>query len=142
MAKPNKSDMSGSGAQSAAMPVGRDGQGEPIASETGLDSGQWVVRPYLCLTGRQFDVMRQGFWPVPRIGTLKSGQRYIRIDIEDLAKDLGVTPEVLLTHNRNGTLSLKATILDKRDPMSALELTFEIDGRKTQCRIVPGPQRH
>lgn len=142
MAKPGKLELSRPGLQSDPMPVHREGQGLPIAAETGLDSGQWIIRPYLCLAGRQFDLMRQGFWPVPRVGTLKSGQRYIRIDVEDMAKDLGLTPEALLTHNRNGTLTVTAVILDKRDPMSALELTFEIDGRKTHCRIVPGPRRH
>jgi hypothetical protein len=141
MAVQRKTDAPGDGGRAKQSPGRRDGQGEPIAAETGLDSGQWIIRPYLCITGRQFDLMRQGFWPVSRVGKLASGQRYIRIDIDDLARELGVTPEGLLTHNRSGTLIVTVSQPDRRNP-EALDLTFGIDDRKTQCRVMRGPKLH
>jgi hypothetical protein len=141
MAVQRKADVPRDGGQTKQLPVRLEGQGEPIAAETGLDSGQWIIRPYLCITGRQFDLMRQGFWPVSRVGKLASGQRYIRIDIDDLARELGVTPEGLLTHNRSGTLLVTVSQPDRRNS-EALDLTFQIDGRRTQCRVMQGVKLH
>jgi hypothetical protein len=138
MAVQRKTEAPPPGGSKKQAPAHRAGQGEPITAETGLDSGQWVIRPFLCLAGRQFDQTRQGFWPVPRIGKLANGQRYIRIDVDDLAKDLGVTPEGLLSLNRSGTLAVTVSHADKKNPASALNIVFELDGRKTQCRVMRG----